>query len=85
MAVSLYLECLLALRQFQEIDDFVSSLDEKMKSDKEIDKILKKIKIVIVMIQRNTIIIMVIAAIALVNDLCNTHLWTVAMTIAILW
>ena len=46
MAVNLYLECLLALRQFEEIDDFVSSLDEKMRSDKAIDKIIKKIKIV---------------------------------------
>ena len=46
IAVSLYLDCLLALRQFEEIDNFVSSLDEKMISDKEIDKIIKKIKIV---------------------------------------
>ncbi len=46
MAISLYLECLLTLRQFEEIDDFVSSLDEKMRSDKTIDKIIKKIKIV---------------------------------------
>ena len=44
--VSLYLECLLALRQFDEIDDFVSSLDEKTRSDKEIEKIRKKINIV---------------------------------------
>ena len=40
--VSLYLECLLALRQFDEIDDFVSSLDEKTRSDKEIEKNFKK-------------------------------------------
>ena len=46
MTVSLYLECLLGLREFEEINDFVSSLDEKMKSSKEIDKIIKKIKIV---------------------------------------
>jgi len=46
VAVSLYLECLLALRQFEEIDSFVSSLDEKIRSDKEIDKTIKKIKIV---------------------------------------
>ena len=46
LVVSLYLECLLALRQFDEIDDFVSSLDEKMRPDKEIDKIIKKINIV---------------------------------------
>ena len=46
IAVSLYLECLLAIRQFEEIDDFVSSLEENMRSNKEIDKIIKKIKIV---------------------------------------
>ena len=46
IVVSLYLECLLALRQFEEIDDFVSSLDEKMEADKEIVKIIKKINIV---------------------------------------
>ena len=44
--VSLYLECLLALKQFDEIDDFVSSLDEETRSDKEIEKITKKINIV---------------------------------------
>ena len=31
IVVSLYLECLLALKQFDEIDDFVSSLDEETK------------------------------------------------------
>ena len=46
IVVSLYLECLLALRQFDEIDDFVSSLDEETRSDKEIEKITKKINIV---------------------------------------
>ncbi len=46
LVVSLYLECLLALKQFDEIDDFVSSLDEETISDKEIKKVLKKINIV---------------------------------------
>ena len=46
IAISLYLECLLAQKEFKEIDDFVSSLDEEMKKNKEIDKIIKKIKIV---------------------------------------
>ena len=46
IVVSLYLDCLLALRQFDEIDDFVSSLDEETRSDKEIEKITKKINIV---------------------------------------
>ena len=46
IAISLYLECLLAQKEFKEIDDFVSSLDEEMKKNQEIDKIIKKIKIV---------------------------------------
>ena len=46
IVVSLYLECLLALRQFDEIDDFISSLDEETRFDKEIEKITKKINIV---------------------------------------
>ena len=46
IAISLYLECLLALKEFKEIDDFISSLDEKMKKNQEIDKVIKKIKIV---------------------------------------
>jgi len=46
VVVSLYLECLLALRQFEEIDDFLSSLDEETRLDKEIVKITKKINIV---------------------------------------
>ena len=46
IVVSLYLECLLALRQFDEIDDFLSSLDEETRLDKEIEKIAKKINIV---------------------------------------
>ena len=46
VVVSLYLECLLALRQFDEIDEFVSSLDEETRSSKEIKKIIKKINIV---------------------------------------
>ena len=46
VVVGLYLECLLALKQFDEIDSFVSSLDEKTRSDKEIEKIIKKINIV---------------------------------------
>ena len=46
IAISLYLECLLAQKEFKEIDDFVSSLDEEMKKNQEINKIIKKIKIV---------------------------------------
>tara|TARA_B100001250_G_scaffold22671_1_gene19113 strand:- start:1812 stop:2675 length:864 start_codon:yes stop_codon:yes gene_type:complete len=46
IAISLYLECLLAQKEFKEIEEFVSSLDEKMKKNQEIDKVIKKIKIV---------------------------------------
>ena len=46
IVVSLYLECLLASREFDEIDDFLSSLDKETRSDKEIEKITKKINIV---------------------------------------
>ena len=46
IAISLYLECLLAEKEFKEIDAFISSLDEEMKKNQEIDKIIKKITIV---------------------------------------
>jgi len=46
IAISLYLECLLEQKEFKEINDFISSLDEEMKKNQEIDKIIKKIKIV---------------------------------------
>ncbi len=46
IAINLYLECLLALREFEEIEAFVSSLDEEIRSDKEVEKALKKINIV---------------------------------------
>tara|TARA_B100001758_G_C18331596_1_gene569122 strand:- start:415 stop:1278 length:864 start_codon:yes stop_codon:yes gene_type:complete len=46
IVISLYLECLLAQKEFKEIEEFVSSLDEKMKKNQEIDKVIKKIKIV---------------------------------------
>jgi len=41
----LYLECLLAEKKFSEIDEFFSSLDEEMKNNKEIIKVIKKINI----------------------------------------
>lgn len=46
IAVSLYLECLLAKKEFLEIDEFVASLDKEMKKNDEIAKVIKKIKIV---------------------------------------
>ncbi len=45
VAISLYLQCLLTQKEFKEIDDFVSSLDEETIKNKEIEKILKKVKI----------------------------------------
>ena len=44
IAISLYLECLLAQKEFKEIDDFVSSLDDEMKKKSRNRKINKKIK-----------------------------------------
>ena len=41
-AISLYLECLLAQSEFTEIDDFISSLNDEIKSNKEIVSIIKK-------------------------------------------
>ncbi len=46
IAISLYLECLLAQKEFGEIDDFIASLDDEMKNNQEINKIIKKTKIV---------------------------------------
>lgn len=46
IVVSLYLECLLIEKDFREIDDFLTSLDEEMRSSKEVNTIVKKIKIV---------------------------------------
>ena len=45
-AISLYLECLLAKKEFEELDDFVSSLNNEMKQNNEIIQVLKKIKII---------------------------------------
>ena len=46
VAIGLYLDCLLAQKEFKEIDDFMFSLDEEMKKNQEIIKFIKKIKIV---------------------------------------
>ena len=46
IAVSLYLESLLAQKEFEEIESFVSSLDEKMKKNSEVNKLIKKLKII---------------------------------------
>ncbi|MBD1147752.1 thioredoxin [Pelagibacterales bacterium SAG-MED31] len=46
VAVSMYLDCLLYQKEFEEINDFISSLDDDIKKNNEIVKIIKKIKIV---------------------------------------
>ncbi len=46
IAINLYLECLLAQKNFNEIEEFLTSLDDKMKKNQDVLKIIKKIKIV---------------------------------------
>ncbi len=43
-ALELYLECLIELRQFEEFDTFISSLEKEVKEKDEIKKINKKIR-----------------------------------------
>jgi len=42
----LYLECLLSQKDFKEINEFLASLDEEMKKQTEIKKIIKKLRII---------------------------------------
>ena len=44
-AMNLYLQCLIELNQFEEIDTFIESLDEKTQNTNEIKQILKKVEI----------------------------------------
>ena len=46
IAIALYLECLLSQKEFKEINEFLASLDEEMKKQTEIKKIIKKLKII---------------------------------------
>ncbi len=46
MGIYLYLECLIELKQFEEIESFIDSLDKEMKEKDEIKQVLKKIEIV---------------------------------------
>ena len=43
-AMNLYLQCLIELNQFEEIDTFIESLDEKTQNTNEIKQIIKKLK-----------------------------------------
>ncbi len=42
----MYLECLLSQKDFKEINEFLASLDEEMKKQTEIKKIIKKLRII---------------------------------------
>ncbi len=44
--ICFYLECLIELKQFQEAEDFVSSLEEEVRGKDEIKQVLKKMEIV---------------------------------------
>ena len=45
-ALELYLECLIELRQFEEFDTFISSLEKEVKEKDEIKKLIKKLDII---------------------------------------
>ncbi len=45
-AINFYLECLIELKQFEELDIFISSLDKKIQEKEEIKNILKKLEII---------------------------------------
>ena len=45
-AINLYLECLIELKKFEEVDDFISALNNDMKEKEEIKQIIKKLNII---------------------------------------
>ena len=45
-AINLYLECLLELKEFDEVDEFISSLEQEVQDKDEIKQILKKLNII---------------------------------------
>ena len=45
-AISLYLSCLIELRQYQEVDEFLNSLDDDIKKNSEIETIIKRLEII---------------------------------------
>ena len=45
-AINLYLECLLELKEFEEVDEFISSLEQEVQDKEEIKQILKKLNII---------------------------------------
>ena len=45
-AISLYLSCLIELGQYEEVDDFLNSLDDDIKKNTEIKTIIKRLEII---------------------------------------
>ena len=45
-AINFYLECLIGLKQFDEIETFISSLEKEIQNKEEIQQIVKKLEIV---------------------------------------
>jgi len=45
-AISLYLSCLIELRQYQEVDEFLNSLNDDIKKNTEIETIIKRLEII---------------------------------------
>ena len=46
VAINFYLECLIELKQYEEVDTFINSLDEDIKEKDEIIQIIKKLEII---------------------------------------
>ena len=45
-AINFYLDCLIELKQFEEINSFIDSLEKEMQDTEEIKQIVKKVKII---------------------------------------
>ena len=45
-AISLFLSCLIELGQYQEVDEFLNSLEDKIKKNPEIQTIIKRLEII---------------------------------------
>ncbi len=45
-AINLYLQCLIELKQFEEVESFISSLEKDIQEKEEIKQILKKLEII---------------------------------------
>ena len=45
-AISLFLICLIELEQYQEVEEFLSSLDDEIKKNPEIETIIKRLEII---------------------------------------